>query len=53
MYVRWDTTTTAPFWVTNGIKQGGILTPVQFNVYMNDLSIKLNQPGIGGQLSNY
>ena len=40
MHVRWDTTTITPFLVTNGVKQGGILSPMIFNVYMDDLSIK-------------
>ena len=48
MHVRWGTTTITPFLVTNGVKHGGILSPMLFNVYMDDLSIKLNQSGIGG-----
>ena len=36
MHVRWGTTTTTPFLVTNGVKQGGILSPMLFNVYMDD-----------------
>ena len=39
MYVRWGTTTITPFLVTNGDNQGGILSPMLFNVYMDDLSI--------------
>ena len=52
MHVRWDTTTTH-FLVTNGIKQGGILWPMQFNVYMDDLSIKLIQSSIGGNIGGH
>ena len=33
-----------------GVKQGGILSPVLFNVYMDDLSIALNESKIGGTL---
>ena len=43
MNVRWDTTTTLLFHVTNGVKQGGILLPMLFNEYMDVLSIQLNQ----------
>ena len=40
------------FYVTNGVKQGGILSPPLFNVYMNNLSVTLNQSGIGGSLGD-
>ena len=53
MHVRWGTTTTTPFLVTNGVKQGGIFPPMLFNVYMDDLSIKLNQSGIGGVIGGH
>ena len=51
--VRLGTTTTTPFLVTNGVKQSGILSPMLFNVYMNDLSIKQNQSGIGGVIGSH
>ena len=51
--MRWDTTTTTLFLVINGVKQGGILSPMLFNVYMDDLSIKLNQSGIGGVIGGH
>ena len=38
--------------MTNGVKQGGILSPSLFNVYMNNLSLSLNHSGIGGSLGN-
>ena len=37
MHVRWGNTTTTLFPVTNGVKQGGILSPMLFNVYMDVL----------------
>ena len=53
MHVRWGTTTTTLFLVTNGVKQGGILLPMLFNVYMDDLSNKLDQSGIGGIIGGH
>ena len=50
MVVRWGTTISAQFIVANGIKQGGIISPILFNMYMDDLSIALNNSGIGGYL---
>ena len=35
------------FTVSNGVRQGGILSPYLFNVYMDQLSLKLNQLDIG------
>ena len=34
MHVRWGSTSTSSFHVSNGVKQGGILSPMLFNVYM-------------------
>ena len=39
MVVRWGTTVSAQFTVANGVKQGGIISPILFNMYMDDLSI--------------
>ena len=40
--VRWGSVFSEFFNVTNGVRQGGILSPYLFNVYMDDLSLKLN-----------
>ena len=41
MQVRWGDSISEPFSVTNGVKQGGILSPVLFNLYMDGLSKRL------------
>ena len=50
MKVRWGNTLSSSFQVGNGVKQGGILSPVLFNIYMDKLSITLNNTAIGGQI---
>ena len=50
MFVRWGATTSTQFTVANGVKQGRIITPILFNVCMDDLSIALNSSSIGGYL---
>ena len=53
MFVRWGNTCSTSFCVTNGVKQGGIISPMLFNLYMDDLSLKLNCSGIGGIHRNF
>ena len=52
MHVRWGIATTS-FLVSNGVKQGVILSLVLFNVYMDQISIKLNRSGIGGDIGGH
>ena len=47
MCVRWGKFLSEPFTVSNGVRQGGILSPLLFNVYVDDLSIRLNKLNIG------
>ena len=47
MYVRWNNVISSGFGVTNGVRQGGILSPYIFCVYMDDLSNKQNDIKVG------
>ena len=40
-FVKWDSSLSDAFNVTCGVRQGGILSPIMFNVYVNCLSDKL------------
>ena len=42
MCVRWSGIVSQGFHVPNGVRQGGILSPYLFNVYLDDLSIALS-----------
>ena len=46
MFVRWGDTISTQFTVANGVRQGGVISPILFN----DLSTTLNSSGIGGVL---
>ena len=45
--IKWSSTTSDFFNVSNRVRKGGILSPYLFIVYINDLSNMLNSAGIG------
>ena len=52
MCVRWGNGLSNFFTVSNGVRQGGILSPYLFNLYMDDLSVELNKVNIGCCIGN-
>ena len=45
--VRWDMCISEPFFVANGVRQGSILSPSLFAVYLDDLLSELSYSGVG------
>ena len=52
LQVKWDNCISHKFDVTNGVRQGGILSPILFTVYVDELLIKLKSNGIGCHMGN-
>ena len=52
MQVKWGTNYWYPFIVTNGIRQGGVLSPYLFAVYLDELSIQLGSARVGWTVGN-
>jgi hypothetical protein len=46
-YVKWVNSVSPAFMVLNGVRQGGILSPILFNVFMDDLSYELLNTNVG------
>ncbi len=47
LWVRWGDDMSGQFGVVNGVKQGGVLSPLLFAVYIDWLLIRLEERGVG------
>jgi len=47
MCVRWDGSFSDRFRDSNGVQQGGVLSPILFTIYVDDLLQDLSKLGIG------
>jgi len=52
MQVKWGTNSSSPFTVTSGVRQGGVLSPYLFAVYLDELSIQLGSARVGCTVGN-
>ena len=47
MRIRWNNIVTDYFTMSNGVKQGGVLSPILFNLYLDQLISRLRHIGMG------
>ena len=52
LFVRWGTSISEGFNMSNGIRQGSVLSPLLFSVYVDDFSSELNNTRIGCHVAN-
>ena len=50
--VKWGDVTSQEVKITNGVKQGGILSPVLFTLYIDQLLLRLRNTGVGCHIGN-
>ena len=46
-HVKWGGEKTASFPISNGVKQGGAVSPLLFNIYLDELFLLLKKSGLG------
>ena len=51
-FVHWASADSNPFQVSNGVRQGSVLSPKLFAIYVDELSSKLQCAGVGCYLAN-
>ena len=49
-WVRWGDARSRSFGMVNGTRQGSVLSPALFSVYMDDLLVRLRKSGVGFHL---
>ena len=47
MRIRWNKSVSDYFTISNGVKQGGVLSPVLFSIYLDQLIVQLRHLGMG------
>ncbi len=44
--VRWESHHSSYFNISNGVKQGGVISPISFCIYIGDLLVELEKSGV-------
>ena len=52
MFVKWNDSISKFFDVSNGVKQGGVLSPILFCIYVDELLCELRKSGYGCYIGN-
>ena len=52
LFVKWNNTFCSLFCVSNGVKQGGVLSPILFNMYSDVLLLNFKKSGFGCHIGN-
>ena len=53
LQVRWGSSMSSQFTACNGVKQGAILSPILFSIYMDGLFEQLGKSGVGCHMGNH
>ena len=53
LQVKWNNHKSSKFSVTNGVRQGGVLSPFLFSVYMDELLVTLKNNGVGCHMGHH
>ena len=51
--VKWNTSLSSHFPVSNGVRQGAVSSPILISVYINDLLVILREAGIGCHVGSF
>ena len=51
--VRWNQSLSSSFTIVNGVRQGAVLSPSLFSLYIDKLLISLQNSGLGCHVGNY
>ena len=53
MCAQWESTKSRRFYVSNGVKQGAVISPILFALYYDELTAKLASSGYGCRIAGY